>query len=383
MGRSPSTSGGRKRFGNRRLWQGCKPEAHPAQFCDGKPKLTRIHVCELLFVQRAVSFLQRHPIFCLFLLTPGIPEYLSSSSPLNALVLNPAQFAFQLAANTALYLPGALLVREAMVRWRKGWGSVLLLGGAYGILEEGIALSTLYNPNAGPVGQLGFYGHWLGVSWVWAAGILLVHAVYSIALPIMLLGLALPQTKGRSLVGRRGLGTAICVLGADVVGLSALITFGMHFWMGWPVFAGSWLAMAALVLAAKKAPAALIGSTTAEPKVGPVVSFVMGLAFFPFLLFPEQIPKAANLPPFVSIISMYVLEGLLLLLIAHTVGSRGNERVLIGLALGVLVPICVLGVAAELRLPFTLGGDLLMVWFLRRLWRKEAPGQGIAQPIPV
>ncbi len=60
-------------------------------------------------------------------------------------------FLFQLAGNLGLYVPGALIVREAMVRWNKGWGSVLLLGAAYGILEEGVALSTLFNPKAHPV----------------------------------------------------------------------------------------------------------------------------------------------------------------------------------------------------------------------------------------
>jgi len=111
-----------------------------------------------------LGFLRRHPVLCLLLLTPGIPEYLSSSSPLNALVLDPVMFVFQLAANLGLYGPGVLLIREASIRWKKGWATVLLLGAAYGILEEGVALSTLFNPNAGPVGELGFYGHWLGVN---------------------------------------------------------------------------------------------------------------------------------------------------------------------------------------------------------------------------
>ena len=149
-------------------------------------------------IQRIFSFLRAHPVLCLLILTPGIPEYLSSSSPVYTIVLNPAQFALQLAANLGLYGPGVLLIREAMIRWDKGWASVLLLGAAYGILEEGIALSTLFNPGAGPVGQLGYFGHWLGVSWVWSAGILPVHMIFSISIPILLLGLALPGTGARA-----------------------------------------------------------------------------------------------------------------------------------------------------------------------------------------
>ncbi|MDA4114782.1 MAG: hypothetical protein OK474_12130 [Thaumarchaeota archaeon] len=182
-------------------------------------------------VQRLFSFLRAHPILCLLILTPGIPEYLSSSSPVYTIVLNPPQFVFQLAANLGLYGPGVLLIREAIIRWNKGWGSVLLLGAAYGILEEGIALSTLFNPGAGPVGQLGYFGHWLGVSWVRSAGILPVHMIFSISIPILLLGLALPATRGKSLLSRRGIVAVAAILTADVASL-----FWSYFWRstsGW------------------------------------------------------------------------------------------------------------------------------------------------------
>ncbi len=61
-------------------------------------------------LRKAINYLKNRPLLCLLLLTPGIPEYLSSSSPLNALVLNPVQFLFQLFANLGLYGPGALLI---------------------------------------------------------------------------------------------------------------------------------------------------------------------------------------------------------------------------------------------------------------------------------
>jgi hypothetical protein len=175
--------------------------------------------------------LQRHPVVCLLLLSPGIPEYISGSSPTNAIVLNPGMFLFQILANLGLYGPGVLLVRDAMVRWKKGWASVLFLGAAYGILEEGIALSTLFDPNANPVGKLGFYGHWLGVNWVWVAGIIPVHMLFSISLPIVLLGLAVPRTNGQSLLSRRSLWAVSTVLGIDVV---VLFVFVSKVWeTGW------------------------------------------------------------------------------------------------------------------------------------------------------
>ena len=165
---------------------------------------------------RVIEFLRRHPVVCLLLLSPGIPEYISGSSPTSAIVLNPLMFGFQLVANLGLYGPGVLLVREATVRWKKGWATVLLLGAAYGILEEGVALSTLFNPDASPVGKLGTYGHWLGVNWVWVAGIIPVHMIFSISLPILLLGLAVPRTRGESLLSRRGVRVVSVVLAVDV-----------------------------------------------------------------------------------------------------------------------------------------------------------------------
>src|SRR2546430_2662031 len=145
-------------------------------------------------LSKLVRFLKSHPILFLLLLTPGIPEYLSASSQVTLLVFNPILFFLFLGANIGLYGSGVILIREAMIRWKKGWASVFLLGVAYGIVEEGLALWTLFNPIAQPVGVLGVYGHWLGVNWVWTVGLLIFHSVYMIGLPIFLFGLVFPAT---------------------------------------------------------------------------------------------------------------------------------------------------------------------------------------------
>src|SRR3989442_13578217 len=133
-------------------------------------------------LSKLVRFLKSHPILFLLLLTPGIPEYLSASSQITLLVVNPVLFFLFLGANIGLYGSGVILIREAMIRWKKGWASVFLLGVGYGIVEEGLALWTLFNPLAQPVGNLGFYGHWVGVNWVWTIGLRVFPSVYSIGL---------------------------------------------------------------------------------------------------------------------------------------------------------------------------------------------------------
>src|SRR5438046_10608265 len=97
-------------------------------------------------LSKLVRFLKSHPILFLLLLTPGIPEYLSASSQITLLVVFPPLFFLLLAANIGLYGSGVILIREAMIRWKKGWASVFLLGVAYGIVEEGLALWSLFTP---------------------------------------------------------------------------------------------------------------------------------------------------------------------------------------------------------------------------------------------
>ena len=90
-------------------------------------------------------FFHDHPVLALAVLTPGIPEYLSTSSPVLNLVANPVFFLLQLGINLGQYTAGALLIREAVVRWGRGWPTVAALGVAYAVIEEGLGDSTLEN----------------------------------------------------------------------------------------------------------------------------------------------------------------------------------------------------------------------------------------------
>jgi len=82
------------------------------------------------------------PALILFLLSPAIGELLSGSAP-------PVEFfnPFGFVILVSLYGSGAVIIRELKIRWKKGISSVLLLGAAYGILEEGLLVCSFYNPN--------------------------------------------------------------------------------------------------------------------------------------------------------------------------------------------------------------------------------------------
>jgi hypothetical protein len=82
------------------------------------------------------------PALVLFFLAPAIGELLSGSSP-------PAEFfkPFPLLLLSALYGGGALLLRELALSWGKRWPTILTLGLAYGILEEGLMVKSFFDPS--------------------------------------------------------------------------------------------------------------------------------------------------------------------------------------------------------------------------------------------
>jgi hypothetical protein len=90
-----------------------------------------------------------------------------------------------------------LLVRDYARRWQKGWRSILILGAAYGIIEEGIMVRSFFSPTWKDLGVLGTYGRWLGTNWVWAEWLAIYHAIFSITIPIFLVELTFPQSKTR------------------------------------------------------------------------------------------------------------------------------------------------------------------------------------------
>ena len=97
----------------------------------------------------------------------------------------------------SLYGSGALLVRDYARRWQKGWRSILILGAAYGIIEEGIMVRSFFNPAWKDLGVLATYGRWLGTNWVWAEWLAIYHAIFSITIPIFLVELTYRQSKTR------------------------------------------------------------------------------------------------------------------------------------------------------------------------------------------
>jgi hypothetical protein len=146
-----------------------------------------------------------------FCLAPAIGELLSGSSP-------PLQFfnppTFLLLA--VLYGGGAILIRETVFRWGKGWTSIFILGAAYGMAEEGLAVKSFFDPHWKDLGPLAHYGRWAGVNWVWSLQLTLYHAVVSIAIPLLLVQLAYPDQRDRPWTTKRAFKVLLILFLADI-----------------------------------------------------------------------------------------------------------------------------------------------------------------------
>jgi len=135
------------------------------------------------------------PALVLLVLSPAIGELLSGSAP-PAEFFNPAGFLFL----AVFYGGGAIIVRELTRSWGKGWTTLLILGIAYGIVEEGLMVKSFFDPKWMDLDRLGDYGRWAGVNWVWSFGLTIYHTVFSIGIPILLVNLIFPECRAEPLI---------------------------------------------------------------------------------------------------------------------------------------------------------------------------------------
>ncbi|MEV5892055.1 hypothetical protein [Nonomuraea fuscirosea] len=140
------------------------------------------------------------PAVGLFFLAPLVAEFLLGDIPITAL--------YALIGLAPLYGAGALLIREVCRRAGWGWPSIVTLALAFGMLEEGICLQSIFNPRFG-----GANLHLLDSGYIPALGIglsytlfvLTLHMVWSISVPIAFAELVAKKRRTTPWLGRLGL----------------------------------------------------------------------------------------------------------------------------------------------------------------------------------
>jgi len=155
----------------------------------------------------------------LLFLSPMIAELLSGSAP-PVEFFNPIALLFLV----LLYGCGSVLIREAVRRWGKGVPSIILLGGAYGIWEEGVVVKSFFDPNWVDLGILGIYGRWMGVNWIWTLHLTIYHAVVSVTIPIILVEAIYFDIKDESWLKRREILIFLTLFLTDSIAINLLLT---------------------------------------------------------------------------------------------------------------------------------------------------------------
>ena len=247
------------------------------------------------------------PAVGLFLLAPLVAEYLLGNLPITFLVGLPAL--------APMYGGGALLVREVARRGGRGWPTILLLALAYGVLEEGIATQSLFNPNY--VGQhLLSYGYIsaLGIAGPWTVFVLTLHTVWSISVPIALVEAVTPSRRTTPWLGRVGLAVTAGLFAVGVVVTVAISLAQDSFLASVPQFAVTVVVILALVVGALRlrpglatGPARAKRGTAPHPFVVGVVTMVAGAAFFLGKNAGETVPAALMVVAYLLLYAVAVL----------------------------------------------------------------------------
>jgi hypothetical protein len=124
-----------------------------------------------------------------------------------------------------MYGGGALAVREIARRCGRGWATIILLALAYGLVEEGVAIQTLFNPNYLGLHLLAEANiPSLGMGGWWTPFVLTLHTVWSISVPIVITEALFADRRETPWLGKTGIGISIVLLLAG----GAVVHFGTN-----------------------------------------------------------------------------------------------------------------------------------------------------------
>jgi hypothetical protein len=253
------------------------------------------------------------PWLTLLILAPLLGEIVSGHQPPTELC-NPISVVL-------LMLPygfGALICRELVRRWKKGWLSLVLLGIAYAFYEEALVVRSFFNPDWLELAILKPY-HVLGVNWTYAEMLVHFHVLVSIAAGIMLAEMIHSDRRAEPWLSNRG-------LIACIAGLALWLPAGLLFTEylpPWPGYILSWLAFAGLILAARFVPPNVPAPVHKRP---PHPFFFLLLGFVNMTLFfviTYILPEYATPPVWASVIALALLDALTLGLVLFWSGNGG------------------------------------------------------------
>ena len=212
----------------------------------------------------------------LFFVAPLVAEYLLGDFAVT--------FLSPLIMLAPLYGGGALLIRELARRCGRGWPTMLLLGCAYCLIEEGYTTQTLFNPNA-------FGMHLLAPAWIPALGIgawwtlfmLNVHPFWSIGVSIALVEGLFPSRAGTPWLGKTCESVVAVIFAIAIYANTAFSIHHYHFVASAAQFTVTGIICILFIVAAFLLSAPTIHASTIAvppPWLAGLATFVLGFAVF-------------------------------------------------------------------------------------------------------
>jgi hypothetical protein len=267
------------------------------------------------------------PAIGLFFIAPLVAEFLLGNIPitmLGAMVLL-----------APMYGGGALLIRELVRRTGRGWPSILLLGLAYGILEEAYMTQSLFNPdylnlNMGLLKPA--YISALAIGGWWTIFVLTLHTVWSISVSIGLTESLVPNRATTPWLKGTGLTITTILFAAAAIGAGrfAIKTDKHHFVASTPQFAWAGVVCAVIIAIAfllprrSAVPAQTSGSAPSPWLVGALALIAASI----FMVVPNAWAwKAVGI-----YIVLYLIMIAAVYVWSHRAGWDGRHR--LGLAAG-------------------------------------------------
>nr|MBN2278695.1 hypothetical protein [candidate division Zixibacteria bacterium] len=275
------------------------------------------------------------PWVTLLALAPILGELVSShQTPLE--FVNP----FNLLILSLPYGCGALICRELLIRWSGSALSLLLLGLAFGVYEEGVVVYSLFDPDWSELGPLATYGFRVGVNWTWSIMTIQFHALISIGSSVVLAHIIHSDRRNQAWLGKRGLIACGAGLLAWIPVLGLIMKYDMHrpfpqlylYLLAWGVVLG--LVFAAYRLAIRQVP------SVKTVRARPWFFFVLGLINITVVFSCVFITAEYGFPPLgVTLLSLVLFDAISLALVWRWSGhTRGwDDRHRLALIAGLLV----------------------------------------------
>ena len=263
-----------------------------------------------------------------------------------------------------------MLIRETVIRWNKGFASVLVLAAGYGMLCEAIDTKGFFDPHFYAVVGSGLegFGRSFGINVPWAINISIFHAVFSMIVPLIIVSAIFQSSKpwiGKSAYAALLIAVIACsAFSFEVVSLAPDY---YHYSEGPGPIILILALMTALIILAWRLP-------NRNPQRWPVrvsalALFILGCAYTIAFYFARLVQTATGSPGIYIAFLLVFYVALPLLLILKL--QKPTERERVALAAGLLMPLMVAGAHGGAGSLVAVG--VLLTLIAAAFWRNRLP----------